>query len=242
MDPSIFGFGPRVPTESPLEGAVMAEESGPPVRLLRWCGMPLVAAGVLIAVATLLHPSRETATTIIASEVGLVAAHAFYTLPGCWCLLGLPGLYASQRGSMGRLGLAGFLVAFSGTYLIAVGGNFGFFAPVLAKEAPAVLDAIAQYWPVAVINGLAAIAFMIGYLLFGVAMTRTALPRWSGVFVAVGAPAHLLGLGISLLVSTAAWPVAILGSVSLGLGLGWSGYRLWRAPAASDLLVSDKPT
>ena len=36
------------------------------------------------------------------------------------------------------------------------------------------LDAIAQYWPVAVINGLAAIAFMIGYLLFGVAMTKTA--------------------------------------------------------------------
>ena len=30
---------------------------------------------------------------------------------------------------------------------IAVGGNFGFFAPVLAKEAPAVLDAIAQYSP-----------------------------------------------------------------------------------------------
>jgi hypothetical protein len=105
-----------------------------------------------------------------------------------------------------------------------------------------VLDGIAQYWPVAVINGLAAIAFIIGYLLFGVAMTKTALPRWSGVFVAVGAPAHLLGLGISLLVSTAAWPVAILGSVSLGLGLGWSGYRMWRAPAASDLLVSDKPT
>jgi hypothetical protein len=95
---------------------------------------------------------------------------------------------------------------------------------------------------VAVINGLAAIAFMVGYLLFGVAMTKTALPSWAGVLVAVGAPAHLLGLGISLLVSTAAWPVAILGSVSLGLGLGWSGYRMWRAPAASDLLVSDKPT
>ena len=203
--------------------------------------MALVAAGVLMAAATLLHPSSETATTIIASEVGLVAAHFFYTLAWLLVLLGLPGLYVSHRGGMRRLGLIGFLTAFAGTYLIAVGGNFGFFAPVLAKEAPAVLDAIAQYWPVAVINGLAAIAFMIGYLLFGVAMTKTALPRWSGVFVAVGAPAHLLGLGISLLVSTAAWPVAILGSVSLGLGLGWSGYRMWRAPAASDLLVSDKP-
>jgi hypothetical protein len=219
----------------------MADDIGWLARLFRWCGMALVVASPLIVIATLLHPSRETATTIVATEPRLVAAHVVYTLAWLLVLLGLPGLYAAQRGSMGRLGLVGFLTAFSGTYLIAVTGNFGFLAPVLAKEAPAVLDASARYWPVAVINGLAAIAFMIGYLLFGVAMTRTALPRWSGVFVAVGAPAHLLGLGISVLVSTAAWPVAILGSVSLGLGLGWSGYRMWRAPAASDLLVSDKP-
>jgi hypothetical protein len=219
----------------------MAEKSGQSVGLLRWCGIALVSAGVLMVVATLLHPSSETAAVIIASEAGLVAAHFLYTLSWLLLLLGLPGLYVSQRESMGRLGLAGFLVAFSGTYLMGVGGNFGFFAPLLAKEAPATLDAIARYWPVAVINGLAAIAFMIGFLLFGIAMTKTALPRWSGVFVAVGAPAHLLGLGISLLVSTAAWPVAILGSVSLGLGLGWSGYRMWRAPAASDVLVSESP-
>jgi hypothetical protein len=38
-----------------------------------------------------------------------------------------------------------------------------------------------------IINGLAAILFMVGYILFGIAMIRTAtLPRWSGVLVAVG--------------------------------------------------------
>jgi hypothetical protein len=78
-----------------------------------------------------------------------------------------------------------------------------------------VLDSINQYMPVVVINGLAAILFMIGYVLFGVAMIKTAaLPRWSGVLVAVGAPAHLLGFGIAQLVATATWPIAILGSVS----------------------------
>ena len=164
-----------------------------------------------------------------------------YTLAWLLVLLGLPGLYAAQRGGMGRLGLVGFLTAFSGTYLIAVTGNFGFLAPVLAKQSPAVLDSINQYSPVVIINGLAAIVFMIGYVLFGVAMIRTAtLPRWSGVLVAVGAPAHLLGFGIAQLVTTAAWPVAILGSVSLGAGLGWPGYRLWHAPAASAVLHSDK--
>ena len=196
-----------------------------------------------MAVATLLHPSRETAATIIATEVGLVAAHFLYTLAWLLVLLGLPGLYASQRRSMGRLGLAGFLAAFSGTYLIAVTGNFGFFAPVMAKEAPATLDAIGQYWPVVVINGLAAILFMIGYLLFGIAMAKTAtLPRLSGILVAVGAPAHLLGFGVAQLVSTAAWSVAVLGSVSLGAGLAWPGYRLWRTPVASDSPPLDKGT
>lgn len=58
----------------------MADEPGPSAPLLRWCGLALVPAGVSMAVATLLHPSRETAGNIIATEVGLVAAHFLYTL------------------------------------------------------------------------------------------------------------------------------------------------------------------
>jgi hypothetical protein len=144
---------------------------------------------------------------------------------------------------MGRLGLTGFVTAFSGTYLIAVTGNFGFLAPVLAKHSPAVLDSISQYAPVVIINGAAAILFMIGYVLFGGAMIKAPiLPRLSGILVAVGAPAHLLGFGIAQLVSTAAWPIAVLGSASLGAGLAWPGYRLWHTPAASDVLVSERPT
>ncbi len=84
---------------------------------------------------------------------------------------------------------------------------------------------------------------MIGYVLFGIAMIRTAtLLRWSGVPVAVGAPAHLLGFGIAQLFSTAAWPIAILGSVCLGAGLGWAGCRLGQTPTASHGLASDKAT
>ena len=193
-----------------------------------------------MVVATLLHPSRETASTIVSTESRLVAAHVVYTIAWLLVLLGLPGLYAAQRGRMGRLGLVGFLAAFTGTYLIAVTGNFGFLAPVLAKQSPAVLDSINQYSPVVIIKGLAAILFMIGYVLFGVAMIRAAtLPRWAGVLVAVGAPAHLLGFGMAQLVTTAAWLIAILGSVCLGVGLGWAGYRLWQA-TASDVLASDK--
>jgi uncharacterized membrane protein YdjX (TVP38/TMEM64 family) len=70
----------------------MAKDAGHLVGLLRWAGMALVVAGVLMVAATVLHPSRETASTIIASEVGLVAAHVLYTLSWLLVLLGLPGL------------------------------------------------------------------------------------------------------------------------------------------------------
>ena len=74
-------------------------------------------------------------------------------------------------------------------------------------------------------------------------MIRTAtLPRWSGVLVALGAPGHLLSFGIAQLVTTAAWPIAILASVSLGAVLCWAGYRLWQTRTASDVLASDKAT
>ena len=73
-------------------GAVMADQAGRLAHLLRWCGIALIAAGVLMVVATLLHPSRETATTIVASEPRLVAAHVVYTVAWLLVLLGLPGL------------------------------------------------------------------------------------------------------------------------------------------------------
>ena len=91
------------------------------------------------------------------SESRLVAAHVVYTMAWLLVQLGLPGLYAAQRGGMGRLGVAGFLTAFTGTYL-----------------------------------------------------------------------------------STAAWPIAILGSASLDAGLAGAGYRLSHTLAASDLLPPDK--
>jgi uncharacterized membrane protein YdjX (TVP38/TMEM64 family) len=87
-----------------MAGGVTADDASRLAHLLRWCGVALVAAGVLMVVAPLLHPSRETAATIVASEPRLVAAHVVYTLLGCWCCWGLPGLYAAHRGGMGRLG------------------------------------------------------------------------------------------------------------------------------------------
>src|SRR4051812_34840223 len=187
--------------------------------------MVLVAGGLLMAVATALHPSRETATTILESEVRLVAAHVLYTLSYLLVLLGLPGLYWAGPITLGRLGLAGFLIAYIGTNVLAVSGNFGFIAPVLAAESPRTIDTISHYPPVVGLNAVAAVGFMVGFVLFGIAMARTAtLPRSSGILVALGAPCHLIGFAVAQFVSPSLWIVAILGSVALGAGLAWAGY------------------
>jgi hypothetical protein len=72
-----------------------------------------------------------------------------------------------------------------------------------------VLDSISQYSPVVIVNGLAAILFMLGYLLFGVAMIRTAtLPRWLVCWSLwrSGPSAWFRDRSAGL---TAAWPIAI---------------------------------
>jgi hypothetical protein len=217
-----------------VEESVVVERRGPSLAaLLRWSGLALVTGGLLMAVATALHPSREAPATILAAEVRLVAAHALSTLSSLLVLLGLPGLYGAHSATMGRLGLVGFLLAFLGTMLIAVSGNFGFLAPVLAAQSPATIDTINRYPPEAVLNGVAFAGFVVGFIIFGAAMARTAsFPRPSGVLVAVGAPTQVVGFALGQLVSPALWSMAILGSVALGAGLAWPGYRIWQKSAS----------
>jgi hypothetical protein len=215
------------------EGVVL-EGRGPSLAaLLRWSGLALVAGGLLMAVATVLHPSRETSATILETEVRLVAAHVLFTLSYLLVLLGLPGLYGAHSVGMGRLGLVGFLLAFMGTMLVAVSGNFGFLAPVLAAESPATIDAINRYPPEVALDAAAFVGLVVGFILFGMAMVKTAtLPRFSGLLVAVGAPVQVLGFGLAQTVAPALWIFAILGSVAFGAGLAWPGYRLWQKPAS----------
>ena len=217
-----------------MDEVVVLQRRGPSLAaLLRWSGLALVAGGLLMVVATALHPSRETAATILAAEVRLVAAHALFTLSYLLVLLGLSGLYGAASVRMGRLGLVGFLLGFLGTMLIAVSGNFGFLAPVLAAQSPQTIDAINRYLPEVALNAVAFGGFMVGFVVFGVALAKTAsLPRRSGVLVAVGAPCQLLGFALAQTVSPAWWAVAVLGSVALGTGLAWPGYRMWQHPTS----------
>ena len=196
--------------------------------LSRWSGIACILAGLLIALATLVHPSRETPEIILEQEFRLVTAHWLSTFFCGFLLLGLPGLYVAQSERAGRLGLVSFLMLFFGTLFFAVSNNYGFIAPVLAAQAPAMLDAIITYPPVVTLSGLLAVGFFPGFILFGIATLRArVLPRQTGILMAIGSPLFLVGIVLGTFVFEAFWTVAILGTLVLGLGLAWAGYSLW---------------
>jgi hypothetical protein len=196
--------------------------------LSRWSGIACILAGVLLALATLVHPSRETPRIILEQELPLIVAHWLYTFFCGFFLLGLPGLYSAQSERAGRLGLVSFLMLFFGTLFFAVANDYGFIAPVLAAQAPAMLDAINAYPHVAALNGLLIVGFFLGLIFFGIATLRAGLlPRQTGIFMAIGSPLYLVGGALGQLLYEALWTVAILGALAIGLGLVWAGYSLW---------------
>ena len=196
--------------------------------LSRWSGIACILAGMLMVLTTLVHPSRETPEIILEQELRLVTAHWLSTFSCGFLLLGLPGLYAAQSERAGRFGLVSFLWLFFGMLFLAVSNYGGFIAPVLAAQAPAVLDAINAYPPVAALNWLWIVGFFLGFIFFGIATLRARVfPRQAGILMAIGSPLQLVGGVLSQFVFEPLFVVVILGALALGLGLAWAGYSLW---------------
>ena len=195
--------------------------------MIRWSGISLILAGICIALGTIIHPSKETPQIILAEETRLITGHWFITFYCAFLMLGLPGVYASRSKQLGRLGFAGFLLLFFGTLFYAVSSDYGFNAPVLARLAPQTLDAINAYPSVVVMNGLFVLLLFPGFILFGIAIQHShVFPPWSGILIATGWSLFMICAPLALFVFEPLWILAILGTVMLGLGLGWVGYVL----------------
>ncbi len=167
--------------------------------LIRLSGLAAVAGGVLLSVGALLSLATESENL---SGSATTAPYAFtwllYLLGAVLLLVGLVGLYVRQSEATGILGLVGFATAFFGQAL-ALGAvwNQLFVAPLLAVEAPRVLDAEP--------TGMLALGFTLtflvflplGWLLFGVASFRARIyPRAAAILLMVGAV--IAGLPIPL--------------------------------------------
>jgi hypothetical protein len=198
-----------------------------------------LVAGLIFAGIQPIHPPD------VLSSVTTGAWAIITTLKTVMCLLfllGISGLYARQVEEAGWLGLAGFLLLIvcwwlQSAYVFAE----TFIVPQLATAAPPFVESflgIASGNPGAMnIEPLPAIyslgigiPYMLGGLLFGIALLRAGiLPRW---------PAGLLAVAATLTPAAALLPHAIqrLAAIPVGLALAWLGYALWseRRAQASD--------
>lgn len=194
-------------------------------KLLRWSGLASIGAGILFAIATLLHPPGEDVPAIITAA--WVPAHAIGWVADLLLLLGLVGLYSRQAEKTGWLGLLGFVLAFIGVTLES-GGNYSSVTlmPDLAATVPDVLTTLMNRPPFAfpvavVIFGLTLmVSRTLGFLLLGVAILRAdVLPRWAGLLLIIGV-LLAFGSGVSPLIGSVAAAI-------FALGLAWLGYTLW---------------
>ena len=150
-------------------------------------------------------------------------------------LLALPGLYVIQAAQAGRLGLAGFLLVFTG---VALGmGHFyllafvrGTIADTFPEAAAAVRGAARAVAPAELST------FVLGWVLFGVATMRArVLPRVPG--------AMLIG-GVALVLTRPLLPVdGPVGGLLIGAGVAWLGVALHRiAGTASPAVIVNQPS
>jgi hypothetical protein len=198
-------------------------------KLIHWAGLPAMAAGIIFIAIQPIHPP-DILSSVTTSTWAIVQSLKFtMALLG---LLGIAGIYARQVEEAGWLGLAGYLML-SLFYALTVAFSFteAFVTPLLATEAPKFVDNILGLAfgtfseNLGAISGLyllAAVMFMLGGLLLGIATFRAGvLPRWAGALLAFGTGSPLL---FSLVIPH---PQDRILAVPIGLALAWLGYALW---------------
>jgi hypothetical protein len=187
--------------------------------LIRWSGLPAIAAGALLAVAALLdltYFGSEPRFSEVVQTGSYLFQQVLYLLGVMLLLVGLVGLYARHSQAAGALGLVGFLVAFAGTVLVAGFLWAGtFVTPALATEVPGFLDAGPPpgFFPAIITCG-------VGWLLFGIATLRARVyPRWATILLIVGAVIFVV-------------PLPLTGIV-LSVSVAWLGFHLFRGGDAA---------
>ena len=183
--------------------------------LSRLVGPVSVVAAALIVVSQTVNLGlglalgAQSANSPVHSLKYGLALFAMYAL-----LLALTGLYLRQANAAGKLGLAGYLIAFLGTLLIAGDWWFeSFIAPQIAAVAPEVMSgAITGSMAVgaAATFGL----FAVGWTVFGIATFR------ANVFPRPAAGLLILGGLVGILAGSTPY------QLPLAIAVGWIGVSL----------------
>ena len=199
-------------------------------KLTRAAGICAIAAGLLFMFVQFIHPDETVANfTTTAWKVTHMLTLAMTIL----AVVGVTGMYLRQVNETGVLGLIGFLLFGSG-FLVIMAFTFVEAAvlPQIASATPQYVndvlqtvvggEVVGEVGGIAIANGLAAVTYLLGGLLFGIALYRgRVLARWAAALLAIGALATVLVQVLPhSLDRAAAFPV--------GIALVGLGYSLWR--------------
>ena len=212
--------------------------------LTRAAGLAAVAAGLLFITVQINHPQLD-ADFVTTTEWQV--RQTMKVLMAVLALIGVTGMYLRQVRQIGVLGLVGYLVAAGGYLLIMCSEVIGLVVlPSLAHSTPGyVTDILAiatggsatgDVGSFTALNLLAAFGYVVGGLLFGIALFRTGiLARWASVLLAVSTVATL---AIPLLPQVN----QRLFAIPDGIALVALGYSLWRDQRTATDLPAVAPT
>jgi hypothetical protein len=199
-------------------------------KLTRAAGLSAVLAGLLFMFIQFIHPEENVGSV---TTTAWTVTHLLTLTMAVLGLIGVSGLYLRQIRETEVLGLIGFLL-FGAAFMVIAAVTFveAVVLPQLAEVAPRYVndflaivtggDVSGDVGAPTAANGVAAVTYLLGGLLFGVALFRARIvARWAALLLAIGALATVLvPLLPHSLDRTAAFPV--------GLALAGLGYSLWR--------------
>jgi len=205
-------------------------------RLIRWSGLAAMLGGLLFMVlGPLSYLAAERMTLLGLTE------YAYSRMNTASLLLlaaGLAGLYARQAGRLGRLGVAGFVLAFTGLALMVIGNVIeSWISDLMFPDVqPGEFKPGAQAGWGSVLIGLCVLA--VGLALVGSATIQAkVLPRWSRALPLVSG--LLIASGFLVALSIGEWG---FGVIVLSLG-PWMllGYVLWSDQAEAPVQSGVRP-
>ena len=208
--------------------------------LTRAAGLAAVAAGLLFVAVQVRHPQI---TLDFVQGTQWTVRQGMKVTMAVLALAGIAGMYLRQVRQMGVLGLVGYLM-FSLGYLmmLCVEMIALVVVPAIAQAAPTYVGGViavatnssssADLGLFTTLNMAVAVGYLLGGLLFGIALFRAGiLARWAAALLAVAAVATM---AIPLLPMVNQRLFAVPNGIAL-VGLGWSLWREQRAAAVEPV-------
>ncbi|MGY4856381.1 hypothetical protein [Cryobacterium sp. AP23] len=211
--------------------------------LTRGAAVAAALAGLAYIIIQFIHPADVVASL---STTQWVAVHIVSFTEAILALVGITGIYLRQVKEFGILGLIGYLM-FGFFLILQAAFNFAeaFIAPLFTADAPQVsvdfVGLFGRYAPVTDLGPLAALPqvggllYVLGALLFGIALIRArVLSRGAGILLV--AAAAMTPIAGALLPHT----LERLAAIPMGLALIWLGYSLWSDQRTSSAARRDR--